>query len=188
MDGDLIRSVATSHMMDQVAKHFHHQTTVTPVGFKFIGELLSTGKYALGGEESGGLSIKGHVLEKDGLLACLLAAEMRAYEEKELSEIKKDVEKITGKFHSTRLNIELEKNEQKEKIIKSFILQKNDYAGFKIKERLDMDGIGFQLEDEEEDTWILARASGTEPVVRIYIESSKKESFDKLLKEVKHLK
>jgi phosphomannomutase len=51
-----------------------------------------------------------------------------------------------------------------------------------------MDGIGFQLEDEEADTWILARASGTEPVVRIYIESSKKESFDKLLKEVRHLK
>jgi len=188
MDGDLIRSVATSHMMDQIAKHFDRQTTVTPVGFKFIGELLSTGKYALGGEESGGLSIKDHVLEKDGLLACLLAAEMRAKEGKELSEIRKDVEKITGKFYSTRLNIELETNEQKEKIIESFKSQESTYSGFKIKERLDMDGIGFQLEDEEADTWILARASGTEPVVRIYIESSKKESFDKLLKEVRHLK
>src|SRR6056297_287769 len=187
-DGDLIRSVATSHMMDQVAGHFNHQTTVTPVGFKFIGELLSTGKYALGGEESGGLSIKDHVLEKDGLLACLLAAEMRAFEGKELSEIRKDVEKITGKFHSARLNIELETNEQKDKIIKSFHSQKSCYAGFKIKEKMDMDGIGFQFDDEEADTWILARASGTEPVVRIYIESSKKESFDKLLKEVKHLK
>ncbi|MFP4461063.1 MAG: phosphoglucomutase/phosphomannomutase family protein [Thermotogota bacterium] len=188
MEGDLIRSVATSHMMDKIAEHFHHKTKVTPVGFKYIGELLSTGKYALGGEESGGLSIKDHVLEKDGLLACLLAAEMRAYEGKELSGIRKDVEKITGKFHSTRLNIELETNKQKEQIINSFKSKKDECYGFKIKESLDMDGIGFQLEDEKYDTWILARASGTEPVVRIYIESNKKESFDKLLKEVKHLK
>jgi len=142
----------------------------------------------LGGEESGGLSIKDHVLEKDGLLACLFAAEMRAFEGKELSEIRKDVEKITGKFHGTRLNIELETNEQKEKIIKRFKDSKKECCGFKIKQRLERDGIGFDLEDEQSDTWILVRASGTEPVVRIYIESSNKESFDQLLKEVKHLK
>ncbi len=188
MKGDLVRSIATSHMMDRIALHYNHKTKITPVGFKFIGELLSTGEYILGGEESGGLSIKEHVLEKDGLLACLFAAEMRAFEGKELSEIRKDVEMITGKFHNARLNIELENNEQKEKIINKFNNTKENFSGFEIKERLDIDGIGFQLEDEQYDTWILARASGTEPVVRIYIESNNKDSFDKLLKEVKHLK
>jgi len=188
MAGHLIRSVATSHMMDQIAKHFDHNIKVTPVGFKYIGELLATGDYLFGGEESGGLSTQGHVLEKDGLLACLLAAEMRAYEGKELSEIRKDVEKITGKYYSSRINIELENNEQKENIMKSFQNKKKDCWGFNIKERLEMDGIGFQLEDGEHDTWLLARSSGTEPVVRIYLESNSQASFDKLMKEVRHLK
>jgi alpha-D-glucose phosphate-specific phosphoglucomutase len=186
-EGDLVRSVATSHMMDKIAEHFKAGITVTPVGFKYIGELLESGNYVLGGEESGGLSIKEHVLEKDGILACLLAAEMRAYEGLELSVIRKEVEKITGKYFNTRINIELESNEQKDKLMASFRSVKDKYCGFKVKERLDMDGIGFQLDDGEADTWILTRASGTEPVVRVYVESTSKESFDKLLKEVKGL-
>jgi phosphomannomutase len=112
---------------------------------------------------------------------------MRAYEGLELSVIRKEVEKITGKYFNTRINIELESNEQKDKLMASFRSVKDKYCGFKVKERLDMDGIGFQLDDGEADTWILTRASGTEPVVRVYVESTSKESFDKLLKEVKGL-
>jgi alpha-D-glucose phosphate-specific phosphoglucomutase len=187
MKGNLVRSVATSHMMDKIAIEFGAETKVTPVGFKYIGKLLGTGDYVLGGEESGGLSIQNHVLEKDGILACLLAAEMRAYEGLELSEIKKEVEKITGKFFNARINVELESNEQKDKLMKIFEVVKDKYNGFEVKERLDMDGIGFQLEDGEEDTWILTRASGTEPVVRVYVESTSKKSFEMILKEVKNL-
>jgi len=187
MEGNLVRSIATSHMMDKVAEHFGAKTVVTPVGFKYIGELLASDDYVLGGEESGGLSIKNHVLEKDGILACLLAAEMRAYEGLDLSAIRKEVEKVTGKFFNTRINVELENNEQKEKLMASFRNVKDKYAGFKVKERLEMDGTGFLLEDEGADTWILTRASGTEPVVRVYVESTSRASFEKLLKEVKGL-
>ena len=72
------RSVATSHLMDAVARHYGTNVFQTPVGFKYIGELIQQDKIAMGGEESAGLSIRGHVPEKDGILACLLVAEMVA--------------------------------------------------------------------------------------------------------------
>src|SRR5574337_232749 len=76
--GGVARSVATSHLVDAVARHFKIPVFETPVGFKYIGELIAEDKVVLGGEESAGLSVKGHVPEKDGILACLLAAELVA--------------------------------------------------------------------------------------------------------------
>jgi len=186
--GDVIRSIATSHQMDKVAEKFGYQSKITPVGFKYIGKLLNKGKYILGGEESGGLSIKNHVPEKDGILACLLAAEMTAFENKGLSSIKRDVEELTGSYYNARINIELDSNDQKEQIMENVGKLEGSFAGMKLKKRLELDGIGFQLDDGENDTWFLCRASGTEPVVRIYVESTGKKSFEKILEEVKNLK
>ena len=85
LTGKVARSLMTSHFVDAVAKSHGLDTRETPVGFKYIGELLRTGQYLLGGEESGGLSIRGHVPDKDGLLACMLMLELVAVERKPLA-------------------------------------------------------------------------------------------------------
>src|SRR4029077_3262315 len=102
------RSVATSHLMDAVAQH--HGTTViqAPVGFKYIGELIQQDKIAMGGEESAGLTIRGHVPEKDGILACLLVAEMIAVRRASLAEQLRALFKRVGReFRPLRANLHL---------------------------------------------------------------------------------
>jgi len=187
MSGNLVRSVATGNQMDKVAEKFGFKTEVTPVGFKYIGDKIINENALLGGEESGGLSMQGHVPEKDGLLACLFAMEMVAYEGKPLSEIKKSIDEEYGTFYNTRKDVELTSNEQKDKLMKKFGKISKEFAGLKIKENLNMDGLGFVFDMGENTAWLLARASGTEPVVRIYLESDKEETFDKLLKEIEKL-
>ena len=100
MRGNAARSVATSHLIDAVAEYHGVKVFETPVGFKFIGEYISEDKILIGGEESAGLSIKGHVPEKDGILACLLVAEMVAVEQKSLRELLTDLYSRVGEIHT----------------------------------------------------------------------------------------
>ncbi|MEO6182777.1 MAG: phosphoglucomutase/phosphomannomutase family protein, partial [Verrucomicrobiota bacterium] len=103
--GAVVRTVPTSHQVDAVAKMLGVKVYETPVGFKYIGALMESEPIIVGGEESGGLSVKGHVPEKDGILACLLMAELVAVEKKSLGQILKSLEKVTGEFHTDRINI-----------------------------------------------------------------------------------
>src|ERR1041385_3906559 len=114
--GAVVRTVPTSHQVDAVAALLGVKVHETPVGFKYIGALMESEPIIVGGEESGGLSVKGHVPEKDGILACLLMAELVAMESKSLGRILKDLEKQTGEFHTDRLNLKLPPN-QKEAVL-----------------------------------------------------------------------
>ena len=98
--GAVVRTVPTSHQVDAIAEMLGVKVHETPVGFKHIGALMEGEPIIVGGEESGGLSIRGHVPEKDGVLACLLMAELVAMEGKPLGRILKDLEKQTGEFHT----------------------------------------------------------------------------------------
>src|SRR6185295_17468792 len=102
------RTVATSHLLDRVAKHHGLELLETPVGFKYIGEYIKEGRIILGGEESAGVSIKGHVPEKDGILACLLIAEMVASRGKSLKTQLKELFSRVGAVYNRRLNIKLD--------------------------------------------------------------------------------
>src|SRR6185503_7493387 len=106
--GAVVRTVPTSHQVDAVAELLSVKVYETPVGFKYIGALMETEPIIVGGEESGGLSVKGHVPEKDGILACLLMAELVATEKKPLGRILKDLEKQTGQFHTDRINVPIQ--------------------------------------------------------------------------------
>src|SRR5947209_16388087 len=106
--GAVVRTVPTSHQVDAVAGLLGVKVHETPVGFKYIGALMETEPIIVGGEESGGLSVKGHVPEKDGILACLLMAELVAAEGKSLGRILKDLEKEIGEFHSERINVAIQ--------------------------------------------------------------------------------
>src|SRR5207302_9698703 len=103
--GAVVRTVPTSHQVDAVARMFGVKVHETPVGFKYIGALMESEPIIVGGEESGGLSVKGHVPEKDGILACLLMTELVAWERESLGRILKGLEKQIGPFYSDRINI-----------------------------------------------------------------------------------
>lgn len=176
--GGAARSFATSHLIDAVAKKHSIEVYETSVGFKFIGDLLVQGKIIFGGEESAGLTIKDHVPEKDGILACLLVAEMAASEKKSIKELLKRLYKEVGTIVSDRVNIRL--TEANKSAVQTRLGQPlNEFGGIRVKgKKTTADGTKYMLED---DSWVLMRASGTEPVVRVYVESSSEEKLKELI-------
>jgi phosphoglucomutase len=166
--GLVVRSVMTSHFIDAVAKHYGLPLKETPVGFKYIAEAMRAGGFLMGGEESGGLTIQGHVPEKDGILACLLMAEVRAVEKKSFREILKDLRKRVGPYLSKRVNLHLS-DEIMQGVRKRFeTFTPNTIDGLTVKKIVRLDGFKFVFQD---DSWMGVRLSGTEPVVRLYLEA-----------------
>jgi phosphoglucomutase len=174
MSGGVARSVATSHLIDAVARHHDIELFETPVGFKYIGELISQDKIIIGGEESAGLSIKGHVPEKDGILACFLVAEMVAHEGKSVKQLLEELYAKVGCYLTRRDNIRL--SPQLEAAYKGKVDRiPTEIAGTKVRDVVTIDGVKLILED---GSWLLFRKSGTEPVVRLYGEASSDERLN----------
>ncbi|HSK72147.1 MAG TPA: phosphoglucomutase/phosphomannomutase family protein [Pyrinomonadaceae bacterium] len=173
------RSVATTHLVDRVAANRGIRLYETPVGFKFIGELINKDEIILGGEESAGLSIRGHYPEKDGILACLLAAEAVAARGKSLTEQLEELTNRVGKLESARIGVKL--TPEVAQILKEKLAQEpTEIGGRKIENINRMDGVKFIFGD---GSWMLMRPSGTEPLVRIYAESENKEDLEVLLEQ-----
>jgi phosphoglucomutase len=173
------RSVATTMMVDRVAKARGIELYETPVGFKFIGELINEDKIVLGGEESAGLSIRGHYPEKDGILACLLAAEAVAARRTSLTEQLNDLYAKVGKLESGRIGVKLTPDIAAK--LKEKLAQDPERIGGRKVEKTDrIDGVKFLFGN---DTWMLMRPSGTEPLVRIYAEAEEKKAVDELLED-----
>jgi phosphoglucomutase len=178
------RTVATTHMIDAIAGKHNIEVLETPVGFKYFVESILNGGCIIAGEESGGLSMSGHVPEKDGILACLLIAEMCAVEKKPISDILSLIYKKYGRLYSGRIDLDISKD-KKNRLMKRLSSDDLDkFAGCSIIKRDTKDGIRFFLCD---DTWVLFRASGTEPIVRIYFESASKKSFKAIEKAARCL-
>ena len=171
------RSVATSHFVDAVARHHGVRLYETPVGFKYVGPLLRENKIVIGGEESAGLTIHGHVPEKDGILACLLVAEMIAARRASLVDQLRDLfGRVGGEFWPVRVNLRLERDVQarlSERLSQDF----KEFAGRIVARSDRTDGLKLNFDD---GSWVLMRPSGTEPVVRIYAESSSPAASQKL--------
>ncbi len=176
--GGAARSIATSHLIDAVAKKHGIEVYETGVGFKFIGDLLVQGKIIFGGEESAGMTIKDHVPEKDGIIACLLVAELVAKERKPVKELLKRLFKEVGTILNDRINIYL--TEANRVQVHSRLSQPPaELGGLRVKgKKTTADGTKYMLED---DSWVLMRASGTEPVVRVYAEASSAEKVKALI-------
>jgi phosphoglucomutase len=174
--GAVVRTVPTSHQVDAVAQLLGVKVHETPVGFKYIGALMESEPIIVGGEESGGLSVKGHVPEKDGILACLLMAELVATERKSLGRILKDLEKQIGEFHSDRINVSIPP-EKKEALLAKLGAGLDSVGSFKVEKFITTDGFKFLLPNHE---WVAFRASGTEPLIRCYIEAKSQAGLKKL--------
>jgi phosphoglucomutase len=170
------KSVATTNFINALARYHKIELHETPVGFKYIGELIKNDKIAIGGEESAGLSIRYHVPEKDGVLAGLLCCEMVAARGKPIREQLKDTFAKVGSFYPQRENFRLTP-EVKEKFTEKLRLEPRDFFGRKVIEVVRTDGLKLIFED---GSWVCYRLSGTEPVVRVYSEASSKGGLEKL--------
>lgn len=165
--GAVVRTVPTSHQVDAVAELLGVPLHETPVGFKYIGALMESEPIIVGGEESGGLSVQGHVPEKDGVLACLLMAELVAVERKPLGKILQEIEKKTGEFHTTRINVAIPAD-RKEALLAQLSKGLEKVGKLRVEKFITTDGYKFLLPNRE---WVAFRASGTEPLIRCYIEA-----------------
>ena len=179
--GGIGRSVATTHLVDAVAKYHGVPCYQTPVGFKYVGGLIKADKIALGGEESAGLSIRGHLPEKDGLIACLLMAEAVARRGQSIKQQLAALFQKVGAYYPLRMNLTLEPN------VKTRLLEKlqRDWDKFdsqKVAKVDRTDGLKMILEN---GSWVLMRPSGTEPVVRVYCEAATQADRDRLASAAK---
>jgi alpha-D-glucose phosphate-specific phosphoglucomutase len=170
------KSVATTNLINALAKHHGVELYETPVGFKYIGELIKQDKIAIGGEESAGLSIRHHVPEKDGVLAGLLCCECVAKRGKSLGAQLKQLFVEVGSFYSLRENFRLTP-EVKEKFTEKLRADSQHFAGRKVSQIVRKDGLKLVLDD---GSWVCYRLSGTEPVVRIYSEAPSQQGLEKL--------
>ncbi|MBO4555890.1 MAG: hypothetical protein J5706_03955 [Elusimicrobiales bacterium] len=182
MKGKVARSVMTSHFVDSVAKFHGLEVRQTPVGFKHIGNLMRSGQYLIGGEESSGLTIMGHTPERDGILACLLATEMIAYKKKPLRKILEEMEKKYRKFYTERIDIDIPEDINLFDIAGK--LENNpplSLCGKSVWRIDNTDGFKFIMRD---GTWLGLRPSGTaaKQIMRVYIEAFSQKDVE-MLKE-----
>lgn len=176
------RSVATTRLLDAVGELYGVKVYETPVGFKYVGPLLAEDRIALGGEESAGMTIRGHLPEKDGVLACLLVAEMIAARQASLGEQLRDLFRRVGReFWPVRMNLPLPDEAQaglSTRLREDF----RTFAGRRVAKIDRTDGCRLSFDD---GSWILMRPSGTEPVARIYTESTSPAESGKLAEDAR---
>jgi len=170
------KSVATTNLVNALAEYYKIPLYETPVGFKYIGELINEDKIAIGGEESAGLTIRGHVPEKDGVLAGLLVAEMVATRGKSMGEQLKELFGKVGSYYPVRENFHLTP-EVKAAFTEKLKADPAELSGRKVASVVRTDGLKLILED---GSWVCYRLSGTEPVVRAYTEARSEHDMESL--------
>jgi len=170
------KSVATTNLINALAAEHKIELHETPVGFKYIGELIKQDKILIGGEESAGLSIRKHVPEKDGVLAGLLCCEMVARRGTSLGTQLEQVFAKVGSYYPLRENFRLTP-EVKEKFTEKLRRDPSEFHGIKVAQVVRTDGLKLVLAD---GSWVCYRLSGTEPVVRAYSEARSREDLAKL--------
>jgi phosphomannomutase len=170
------KSVATTNLINALAEHHHIPLYETPVGFKYIGELIKQDKIVIGGEESAGLSIRHHVPEKDGILAGMLCCEMVARRNQSLKRQLDALFVKVGSFYPRRQNFHLTP-EVKAKFTGKLALNPRDFCGRKVKEVVRTDGLKLVCDD---GAWVCYRLSGTEPVVRVYTEAGSEPELERM--------
>ena len=175
--GGFARSVATTHLIDSIARKLDVPVYETPVGFKFIGELILEDKIALGGEESAGMSMYRHLPEKDGILACLLVAEMVARRGKKISALIEEMHTEFGFFYSKRVDLKLTE-QLKESLAAKLADPPELVDGMKVRSVNKTDGVKLIFDN---NNWLLFRLSGTEPVARVYVEACTPKDLKHLL-------
>jgi len=177
--GAVVRSVSTTRMVDRLAKRYGLPLYETPVGFNYIADYMLSGDVLIGGEESGGLSIKGHIPEGDGILMGMLLLEVMAEAQASLHELVEDIQREVGPTCYTRRDIPLKRPVPKAEMVARLAERAPaELAGQSVVDIGTLDGVKYVLAD---DAWLLIRPSGTEPVLRVYAEGHSPAEVQTLL-------
>ncbi len=177
--GSIAKTISNTTLLDKIAQKYNLKLYETPVGFKYIAKLMREEIVLAGGEESGGIGVKNYLPERDGMLTGLLVLEMMAYRKKPVIQIMKDIEKEFGKFHYVREDIHYPEELKKKLFIALKEKPFDTLLDKKVAQTKDFDGIKSICSDE---SWLLFRLSGTEPILRIYAEASSRKRAEGLLR------
>jgi phosphomannomutase len=178
--GDVAKTYSTTKLIDKIAKKFGRKVYETPVGFKYICDRMLEADILVGGEESGGIGTKLHLPERDASVNALLLAEVMAWHGKSLGELVKLLHAEHGEHHYGRVDLEL-RDGQQGRAIEYFANPKLDrWLDWPVVSREDLDGIKIYVGDVG---WLMARASGTEPMLRLYSETTSPTTTRRLLEE-----
>ena len=184
-EGHVVRTVATTHQIDALARSYGNITVhETPVGFKWVGSMMARTGALVGGEESGGLSVVGHIPEKDGILADLLMAEMVAKEGVTLKQALAQVAQQTGEYRTQRVDLHVDEARKSELMRRFREEPPASLNGLRVVSTNSIDGVKLLLEEE---AWVLVRPSGTEPLIRCYIEAHDEEVLNGLKEAMQKL-
>lgn len=185
--GEVVRAFNTTKMLDRICARHGRKLHEVGIGFKYVTDLMLERDILIGGEESGGIGITRHLPERDGLLNALLLATVMAEEKRTLAELVSDLENEYGAHHYDRVDLHIA-DEIKDDAIRRARAGVEDFAGMRVLRMETLDGVKFYLENpaaqgiqNAAETWLLFRASGTEPLLRIYSESCTADSVARLL-------
>ncbi len=179
MSGTVVRTVSTTRMLDRLCDKYGLPLVETPVGFNHIADLMMNDDVLIGGEESGGISIKGHIPEGDGVLMALLLLEIVATSGKTLGKLIDELRDEVGQTFYARTDLRLKRAVHKSEIVKRLSEDApKQIAGINVTQVSTTDGAKYIMEDE---SWLLIRPSGTEPVLRVYAEGRSQEGQAGLL-------
>lgn len=192
--GAVTRAFNTTKMLDRICAKHGRELIEHGIGFKFVCDYMLEREILMGGEESGGIGFQRHLPERDGLLNALLLANVMAEEGKTLGQLVADLQAEYGEHQYGRIDLHIPDDVKNAAIAKARALKAGDigFDGMKILRQETLDGVKFYLDNPEAktkpnaaETWILLRASGTEPLMRIYTESTSKEAVNRLLESAR---
>jgi len=176
--GGVVRNLSTTHLLDRLAKALGEESYEVPVGFKHVTASMLAHDAMLGGESSGGLTVRGYILGKDGIFACALVVEMLARTGKRISELLEIVTRITGRLYQLDVAIPSTPEMRIEVPRRLEETQLDAVGGYKVLKITHYDGTKIFLEN---DNWVLLRFSGTEPVLRLTVEADSPEKAAELM-------
>ena len=191
--GDVTRAFNTTKMLDRIAGKYGRRLHEHGIGFKYVCDLMLEGDILIGGEESGGIGISRHLPERDGLLNSLLIANVMADEQKTLGQLVAALQEEFGEHQYGRIDMHIDNELKQAAIARAGALKPGDtMAGMKVLRVETLDGIKFFLENpacadkpNAAETWLLLRASGTEPLLRVYCESCSMDSVQQILEHAR---
>jgi len=176
-EGAVVRNLATTHMLDRIAEHFGQEAYEVPVGFKYISQKMQETGAIIGGESSGGLTIKGHIKGKDGIFAAALLVEMISVTGLKIKEMLVAMEKEFGSFEMVERNLALRSEKKEELMRRIFQEREMPDLGLAVERVSDLDGLKIYFEN---GGWLAARFSGTEPLLRIFAEMGQESEADQV--------
>jgi phosphomannomutase len=184
--GEIVRAFNTTRMIDRIAAKYGRKVNECGIGFKYICDLMLERDILIGGEESGGIGITRHLPERDGILNSLILANIMAEEGKALGQLVRDLQQEYGEHHYGRLDLHLS-TEVKDEAMRRANAKPAMIGSFHVQKVETLDGVKFFLDaptyGNGAEAWVLVRASGTEPLLRIYCEAASPELVSQILKE-----